>query len=88
MNQGVCLLFFGQHSVEFLEQSHGCVGCTVNDWLEIFDSYVDVFAFEKLGQMNPIVLFLFQFETVIKLVHLNVLRVVPLEDFSEDPAVR
>jgi hypothetical protein len=60
----------------------------VNDWLEIFDSYVDVFAFEKLGQMNPIVLFLLQFETVIKLVHLNVLRVVPLEDFSEDPAIR
>ena len=59
----------------------------MDDWLIILNCDVDVFTFEELGQMNPIVLLLLKFETVIKLVHLNLLGVVPLEDLSEDPPI-
>jgi hypothetical protein len=38
--------------------------------------------------VDPVVLFLIKFETVIKLVHFDVFWVVALQNFGEDPAVR
>jgi hypothetical protein len=59
----------------------------VYNWFKIFVSDFNLLSFEKFGQVDPVVLFLVQFETVIKLVHFDVFRVVALENFSEDPAV-
>ena len=49
--------------------------------------YFYLLAFEEFRQVDPVVLFLVQLETVIELVHFNVFRVVALENFGEDPAV-
>jgi len=59
----------------------------VYNWVKIFVSDFNLLSFEKFGQVDPVVLFLVQLETVIKLVHFDVFRVVALENFSEDPAV-
>jgi hypothetical protein len=59
----------------------------VNDRLEVSDSDVEMLALTELGEMDPVILFLFKFETVIKLVHFDLVRVVTLQDFGEDPTV-
>ena len=59
----------------------------MNNSFEVFDRDVKLFTFAELGEVNPVILFFLKFETVIKLVHLNIVRVVPLEDFSENPSV-
>ena len=59
----------------------------MNDSFEVFDCDVELLALAELGEVDPVILFFLKFETVIKLVHLNVVGVVSLEDFSENPAV-
>lgn len=59
----------------------------MDDRFEVPDSNVKMFALAELGKVNPVILFLFKFETVIILVHFNVVGVVALKDFSEDPSI-
>jgi hypothetical protein len=83
----VVKLLLSEHGVDLLEEGQGSVGCAVNDRLEVFDSDFEFLSLEELAEVNPVVLLLLQFEAVIKLVHLDVVWVVPLQDLSEDPAV-
>jgi hypothetical protein len=59
----------------------------VDNWIEVFLSDFNLFAPEEFRQVDPVVLFLIQLETVIELVHFNVFWVVALEYFCEDPTV-
>jgi hypothetical protein len=59
----------------------------VDNRIKVFLSDFNLLAPEKLRQMDPVVLFLIQLETVIELVHFNVFWVVALEYFCEDPTI-
>ena len=50
-------------------------------------SQYDVLLLEKPVQVLPIVQLMIQFETVVKLVHLELLGVVAAHDFSIDPSI-
>lgn len=81
------LLLVSQDAVDLLKQVEGSVRRAVDDRLVILDSDVDVLAAEELAEVDPVVLLLLELEAVIKLVHLNFVGVVALEDLREDPAV-
>ena len=59
----------------------------MDDSFEVLDGNVDFLALKEFTEVDPVVLLFFQLETVIKLVHLDIVGVVPLEDFCEDPPV-
>ena len=59
----------------------------MNHGVKVSDGDVDTPSLAELTEVNPVVLLFLQLETVIKLVHLNVVGEVPLQDLSDEPAV-
>jgi hypothetical protein len=60
----------------------------VNDRVKVFLRYFDLLSFEEFRQVDPVVLFLIKLETVIELIHFDVIWVVALKNFCENPTVR
>ena len=56
--------------------------------VKILKVNVNVFPFEELGQVIPVVHFFVKFKTVIKLVHFYFVRVETLKNFGKHPSVR
>lgn len=59
----------------------------MNHGVVICEAHFDLLFFEEFFKVRPVVLLLFKFEAVVKLVHFYVLGVVATEDFSVDPPV-
>ena len=76
-----------EDTVELLKKIVGSGGCTVHNRIPIILSDRQVLPLEELLQMLPVVPLPVKFETVIILVHFNLLGVVPAQDFSEQPSV-
>lgn len=76
-----------KNGVELLQKIIGCVRSAMHHWIPIGVCNGQVFSLEHLLHVFPVVAFLVELETVIILVHLNFLRVVPIEDFSINPAI-
>ena len=81
------LHFLGQQRINLLEKGHCCVGCAVDHWLEVSHCYVDAASLAEFAEVNPVILFLLKLETVIKLIHLDVVGKVALQDLSDEPSV-
>jgi len=47
----------------------------------------NVFLLEELGEVLPVVLLLFKLETVVELIHLNVVWVIARQNLGKHPAV-
>ena len=59
----------------------------MDNWVEVFACDVNLLSLENFGQVHPVVLFLFKFETVVELVHFNLIGVVPLKNLRKNPAI-
>ena len=59
----------------------------MDNWLVLSLRQDDILALEEAIQVLPVVQLLIQLETVVKLVHLKLLRVVAREDLGVDPSV-
>ena len=59
----------------------------MNHGVVICEAHFNLLFFEEFFEVGPVVLLLFKFEAIVKLVHLYVLRVVATENFSVDPTV-
>lgn len=60
----------------------------MDNWIVVSKFDWNSLPLEKLVKMLPVVNFLIQFKSIVKLVHLDLLWVVPAEYFSKDPSVR
>lgn len=60
----------------------------MNDRVKVLVRDFNLLSFEEFRQMDPVVLFLIKLETVIELIHFDVIWVVALENFCENPTVR
>ncbi len=60
----------------------------MNHRVKVFLRDFNLLSFEEFRQMDPVVLFLIKLETVIELIHFDVIWVVALENFCKNPTVR
>jgi len=60
----------------------GGIGGLMDDGIVISEFNGHGFPFEELLKVFPVILLLVQFESVIELIHLDILRVVPITKFA------
>lgn len=60
----------------------------MNDRVKVLVRDFNLLSFEEFRQMDPVVLFLIKLETVIELIHFDVIWVVALKNFCKNPTVR
>jgi hypothetical protein len=59
----------------------------MHDRVPVLNCNGHTFSFEKLLEMFPIISLLFKPETVVILIHLDLLWIVPLKNLSVNPAI-
>ena len=60
----------------------------MDDWVIVSKFNRDLFLLKELLKVFPIVNLFVLFETIIKLVHLDLIRVILRENLSKDPPIR
>ena len=83
----VYLLSACEHSVELLEEDVSGVWSAMDHRFILSLSEDDILTLQETVEMLPVVQFLLELEAVVKLVHLELFRVVARQDLSVHPSI-
>jgi len=77
----------GKDVVDLLQELVGCVISIVDNWIKVREVYWQFVSLKELVEMLPVVHFLIFVQSIVVLVHFNIVWVVFGKDLSEDPTV-